>query len=156
MITLFLSCSSSVPSPPAETVVAVPAVEAAPDKAAEPPPPEPGMAVSTGFIGEGEAHKTQWWTYEGPGTGRKIIVEGGIHGDEIAGTLAIEELLPVIEIENGTVFFLPQMNKPAYDAGRRFINEDLNKVFPGDPEHSNYERRLARELFDWVGERKAM
>jgi len=91
----------------------------------------------------------------GPENGRSIIVEGGIHGDEIAGTIAIEALLPEIEITKGRVIWLPQMNKPAYQATKRFINVDLNKVFPGDRNKKAYEHSLAAELFQWVGEQNA-
>ena len=52
----------------------------------------------------------------GPQVGPAIIVEGGIHGDEIAGTLAIEALLPQITIDKGRVIWLSQMNRPAYAA----------------------------------------
>ena len=113
------------------------------------------MTIKTGTIGKGRVYETVWTEMIGTQQGQSIIVEGGIHGDEIAGTLAIEALLPIIDITKGRVIWLPQMNKPAYQAKKRYINVDLNKVFPGDPTKDNYEHSLAAELFQWVGEQKA-
>lgn len=113
------------------------------------------MTIKTGIIGKGTVYETTWTEMIGGQEGRSIIVEGGIHGDEIAGTLAIEALLPQIEITKGRVIWLPQMNKPAYEAQKRYINVDLNKVFPGNAKSKSYEYVLASELFQWVGERKA-
>ena len=113
------------------------------------------MTMKTGIIGKGTVYETTWTEMIGGRNGKSIIVEGGIHGDEIAGTLAIEALLPEIEITKGRVIWLPQMNKPAYQAKKRYINVDLNKVFPGNPQSNTYEHVLASELFKWVGEQKA-
>ena len=46
------------------------------------------------------------------------------------------------------------MNKLAFDKKKRFINVDLNKVFPGKVKHKFYEYMLAADIFKWVGERK--
>jgi hypothetical protein len=43
------------------------------------------------------------------------------------------------------------MNRPACDLNVRYINEDMNRVFPGLSEHGNYERVLARDIFMMVG-----
>lgn len=109
------------------------------------------MTIKTGVIGKGTLYETVWSEMLGKEEGASIIIEAGIHGDEIAGTLAIEALLPEIEILKGRVIWLPQMNKPAYQIQKRFINIDLNKVFPGDKSKKEYEHALAAELFQWVG-----
>ena len=111
--------------------------------------------IQTGLIGKGTIYETKWVEMTGLNEGKSIIIEAGIHGDEIAGTLAIEKLIPEIIITKGRVVWLPQMNKPAYQAKKRFINVDLNKVFPGDKTKKQYEHALAADLFEWVGKQNA-
>lgn len=119
----------------------------------EPQKPKPEMSVQKGIIGKGTMYETEWIEYTGPKEGNSIIVEGGIHGDEVAGTMAIEALIPKIKIHSGRVVWLSQMNKPAYSQTKRFINVDLNKVFPGNTQKKEYEYSLAAELFQWVSDR---
>ena len=79
-----------------------------------PQKPKSEMSIQKGVIGERTIYETEWIEYTGSEEGRSIIVEGGIHGDEVAGTLAIETLIPKIKIHSGRVICLVQMNKPAY------------------------------------------
>ena len=88
-----------------------------------PPPPKPTTHVRSEYIiGKGKKYESPWYEDVGPEPGKAIIVEGGIHGDEIAGTLAIDRLLPKIHILKGRVVWFPRMNKPAFDKKKRFIN----------------------------------
>ena len=103
------------------------------------------------MLGEGTDYASPWVELRGLEPGPSILVEGGIHGDEIAGVLALDALLPRLQVERGRVVLFPRMNRPAVDVERRFLNEDLNLVFPGDPEGEPYERRLAADIFAWVG-----
>jgi len=108
-----------------------------------------------GEVGAGTTYATPWRERRGAADGPRLIVEAGIHGDEVAGILAADELAARLEVLSGAVVFLPRMNKPAADLGERSVNRDLNHAFPGDPTGKDYEARLAAELMAWVGERDA-
>jgi hypothetical protein len=74
-----------------------------------------------------------------------------MHGDEVAGTYACEDLLKNLKITHGTVIIIPRLNKPACDKNyrtrqARFAQQyDLNRNFPGSTTRntSNYEALLA-------------
>jgi len=75
----------------------------------------------------------------------EIAVVAGIHGDEPCGVRAIERLLderPTVERPVKLVV----ANELALERRVRFVDEDLNRVFPGDPEAKTHERRLADRL----------
>jgi len=80
------------------------------------------------------------------GDGRpELAVVGGIHGDEPSGVSAVERLLdaaPPVE----RPILLVIANEPAIEAGERYLDADLNRSFPGDPDSEAYEERLAHEL----------
>jgi len=80
------------------------------------------------------------------GTGTpELAVVGGIHGDEPCGPRAIDRLLseePAVERPVKLIV----ANEAALRAGRRFVDEDLNRAFPGDPEADAHEPRLAARL----------
>ncbi|MCC6623713.1 MAG: succinylglutamate desuccinylase/aspartoacylase family protein [Deltaproteobacteria bacterium] len=92
--------------------------------------------------------------------GPTVLVQAGIHGDEIAGVHALEELLEEgVRPERGRLIVIPCMNPPAYRARLRAApgGLDLNRCFPGDAAAPERERRLARALMDLVeGERPAV
>ena len=69
------------------------------------------------------------------------------HGDETAGKKAVEKLLEENpRFQNGVKFVFA--NEKAYEQSERFIDTDLNRSFPGDPESENYEERLAAEMME--------
>jgi hypothetical protein len=75
----------------------------------------------------------------------EVAVVGAIHGDEPCGVAAIEALLedrPPVERPVKLVV----ANEAALGAGERYIDDDLNRSFPGDPEASSHEKRLAARL----------
>lgn len=74
-----------------------------------------------------------------------VAVVGAIHGDEPCGGHAVETLLdesPAVERPVKCII----ANERALDRNVRFVDTDLNRAFPGDPEASEYERRLAADL----------
>jgi len=88
--------------------------------------------------------------FEGGQPGPTALIQAGIHGDEIAGVHALEELLeeglrPVC----GRLLVIPCMNPPAYRARERAapLGLDLNRCFPGRPDGAR-EERLARIYMD--------
>lgn len=81
--------------------------------------------------------------------GPTAIIEAGIHGDEVAGVHALEELLEAdIRPDRGRLIVIPVMNPPAYRARQRAAPDglDLNRCFPGDPEAEAREQRLAHRF----------
>lgn len=76
-----------------------------------------------------------------------VAVVGTIHGDEPCGARAIERFLaegPIGEIRRPVKLIFA--NERALAADERFIEEDLNRLFPGDPDSDIHEERLAHAL----------
>ncbi|MBC7172812.1 MAG: succinylglutamate desuccinylase/aspartoacylase family protein, partial [Polyangiaceae bacterium] len=89
--------------------------------------------------------------------GPTALIQAGIHGDEIAGVHALEELLEEgIRPERGRLIICPVMNPPAYRARQRFPEGglDLNRCFPGDADSPDKERRLAHRFMSLVRDEK--
>ena len=80
------------------------------------------------------------------GTGTpEIAVVAGVHGDEPCGVRAIDRLLE----EQPTVHRpvkLVVANERALEQGVRYVDEDLNRTFPGDSDADTHEGRLAARL----------
>lgn len=94
--------------------------------------------------------------------GPTLLFEAAIHGDEIAGAHALEELLEEgFRPRRGRLLVCPVMNPGAYRARQRkaparglYAGLDLNRCYPGDAASSEYERRLARVFMDLVLEER--
>lgn len=90
---------------------------------------------------------------DAPQAGPTALIQAGIHGDEIAGVHALEEMLEDgLRPERGRLIVVPTMNRAAYRARQRAApgGLDLNRCFPGDAEAEEVERRLARKFMDLV------
>jgi len=90
---------------------------------------------------------------EGPEPGPTVIIQGGIHGDEIAGVHALQELLEGgLTPSNGRLIVIPVMNPQAYRARNRRAPDglDLNRCFPGDAQATELEYRLAAFFMDLI------
>lgn len=98
--------------------------------------------------------------FDAPRAGPTAVIEAGIHGDEVAGVHALQELLEAgIRPEFGRLIVIPIMNPAAYRARTRAApgGLDLNRCFPGDAEAPETERRLARRFMDlMLDERPAL
>jgi predicted deacylase len=77
----------------------------------------------------------------------EVAVVGGIHGDEPCGPRAIEAILDEGPSLDRPVKFVVA-NEEALMRGRRYVEEDLNRAFPGDPEGETHESRLAHEMLN--------
>jgi succinylglutamate desuccinylase len=75
----------------------------------------------------------------------EIAVVGGIHGDEPCGPRAIEALLQADPDLARPVKFIVA-NEEAISRNLRYVEEDLNRAFPGAPDADSHEARLAHEL----------
>jgi hypothetical protein len=94
---------------------------------------------------------------EGPRPGPTALVQAGIHGDEIAGVHALEELLESGFVPDaGRLLIIPVMNPAAYRARQRMApgGLDLNRCFPGDANAAEPERRMARLFMDLIEQEK--
>ncbi|WP_256390923.1 succinylglutamate desuccinylase/aspartoacylase domain-containing protein [Natronoarchaeum rubrum] len=75
----------------------------------------------------------------------ELAVVGGIHGDEPSGVDAVEHLIEASPpVEKSVLLVIA--NERAIEAGERYLDADLNRSFPGDPDSEAYEERLAHEL----------
>lgn len=94
--------------------------------------------------------------------GPTLLFQAGIHGDEIAGVHALEELLEEgFAPRRGRLLVCPVMNPGAYRARTRpaavrglWSGLDLNRCFPGDASAPEHEKRLARIFMDLVLEER--
>ncbi|WP_251343331.1 succinylglutamate desuccinylase/aspartoacylase domain-containing protein [Haloplanus halophilus] len=75
----------------------------------------------------------------------EVAVVGAIHGDEPCGVRAIERFLDT-EPDVDRPAKLIVANERALDRGVRYVDTDLNRCLPGDPESDQYEERLAHDL----------
>ena len=85
--------------------------------------------------------------------GPTVLIQAGIHGDEVCGVHALEELLEEgLTPTAGRLLVVPRMNPAAYRARERAApgGLDLNRSFPGDPDADAVERRLAHAFFRLV------
>ncbi len=79
----------------------------------------------------------------------EVAIVAGIHGDEPCGVTAVERLLAA-DLDVRRPVALVIANEPALEAGERYLEADLNRNFPGEPDADALERRLASELSDVV------
>jgi predicted deacylase len=75
----------------------------------------------------------------------ELAIVGGIHGDEPCGRRAVERLIEESP-EVGLPVKLVVANERALEQGTRYVDEDLNRAFPGDPDGGTHESRLAHRL----------
>jgi len=75
----------------------------------------------------------------------EVAVVAAIHGDEPCGVAAIERLLASGPPTRRPVK-LVVANELALEEGVRYVDEDMNRAFPGAPEADTHEARLAYRL----------
>jgi len=83
--------------------------------------------------------------------GPKLIVLGAVHGNEVAGTRGIERVLAeldsgALQIQRGSVIFVPVTNPLAYQLGQRNGERNLNRNLQPCATPLDYEDRLANLL----------
>ena len=116
-----------------------------------PLPQPPEAETSVRLIAPGQPYETPYFVLDSRKPGPVVLLEAGLHGDELAPVEALDRLLPRFRVLSGKLIVLPRMNRPACDRNVRYLNEDMNRVFPGLTVHKNYERVLARDIFMMVG-----
>lgn len=90
-------------------------------------------------------------TFTSAKSGTRLLVLGAVHGNEICGPAAIEQVLArfnsgEIKIEAGRVTFVPVCNPRAYAENKRFIDRNLNRAMSKRAEPRMYEEFLMNEL----------
>lgn len=80
----------------------------------------------------GTPYATKAYIYEASVSGPAVMVVGGIHGNEPAGSLAAQKFC-TLDLVKGTLLVIPQANITALAAEVRTLPEtgDLNRSYPG-------------------------
>lgn len=99
----------------------------------------------------GDTMEVPRMTFRGTVDGKKLLVFGAIHGNEVCGPRAIQRVVDKIRsgelvLASGSVTFVPICNPRAYAANVRLVEENLNRVFRRTDSPASYEAHLANEL----------
>jgi uncharacterized protein len=124
------------------------------------PLPQPGKRASGSFTFTGDAGLEKYsWPYiafAGRTSGPTMLVTAGIHAAEYTGTLAAIRLGRMIDPAevSGTLVILPLLNRPGFYERSIYVNpednDNLNRLFPGDPKGKWGERFAHRLLTEIV------
>ena len=89
------------------------------------------------------------FTFKGKAQGPRLVIMGGIHGNERCGPEALRRLLPRLQegkiiLQAGQLTLVPVANPGAYAENKRFLERNLNRrLFPKPAaEQKNYEDKL--------------
>jgi len=89
---------------------------------------------------------------EGRFPGKRSVIIVGVHGNEIPGIAALDEIFPEIKIEWGEVIFI-YANLEAIKQNRRYIENNLNRCFLKEqpPNITNsLEGKTARDIMPYL------
>lgn len=97
---------------------------------------------------------------EGKISGPTSIILAGVHGDEKCGIEALNNLLPSLEIESGTVYIC-YGNPRAMEQNVRFTEANLNRMFKPDDfiskeEKTSYEYNRAKVLKTYLNKAEVL
>lgn len=96
---------------------------------------------------------------EGKKKGTTSIVLVGIHGDEKCGIKALENILPTLKIERGTIL-IGYGNPRAITANKRYTETNLNRMFNDEKitreEKKSYEYQRAQFLKNYLNKADAL
>ena len=93
--------------------------------------------------------------FAGLGPGPKLIVLGALHGNGVAGTRGIEQVLAELDagqwrIERGGLTLVPVTNALAYAQGTRNGQRNLNRRLLPTSDPRDHEDRIANLLCPWL------
>src|SRR5438132_10184849 len=100
-------------------------------------------------IGPHEDYETPYYILVGKKPNPVMILDGGIHGDEIAAYMCCDTIIKYINLLEGTLIVIPKLNIQACNRNTREVNMDFNHAFPGNLSSDVYEFSLAYE-FMWL------
>jgi hypothetical protein len=101
------------------------------------------------YFGLNDDYETPFFVFKGDKPGPVMILDGGIHGDEIASYMACDSIVKYINLHSGTLIVIPRTNIQACEMNVRQVNFDFNHAFPGNLLAEEFEYRLAYE-FMWL------
>lgn len=95
--------------------------------------------------------------FEGLEKGKNLLILGAVHGNEICGPEAIKNIVnkirnEEIKIISGSVTFIPVCNIDAYKQNKRYINENLNRIFEKNEKPKNNEEIIAQHIIKYIDE----
>ncbi len=110
------------------------------------------FTITYSYMGEGTSYQTPYYILKAKKKHPRILIDAGIHGDEIAGIYACDSILQYLQLIEGTVILVPAVNIQAVMKNVRGVNIDLNQVFPGKKDGFYYEDSLAYDFMELVKE----
>ncbi|HJN89808.1 MAG TPA: succinylglutamate desuccinylase/aspartoacylase family protein, partial [Verrucomicrobiota bacterium] len=114
---------------------------------------------SNGLLAKGTKWETTFYQRDSGQPGPVVVLTGGIHGNEPAGTAAAEQIRHW-PITRGMLIVIPRANVPGLRDGTRFLPgeppqlRDLNRQFPKTKNATDARGILATALWEFVGEQK--
>lgn len=90
-------------------------------------------------------------TFTGTEPGPRVLMLGGIHGNEPCGVVALNHIRAAIEsgiilLARGTLVLAPCCNPKAAEQNTRFHDENLNRCINNIPMPVTYEQKLAQQI----------
>lgn len=87
--------------------------------------------------------------------GKNILITGAVHGNEICGTKAINNIINKIQnnkikINNGCITFIPITNPEAYKQNKRFYEINLNRTVKKNTNAILYEEKIGNILTEYI------
>ncbi|MCX6159177.1 MAG: succinylglutamate desuccinylase/aspartoacylase family protein [Ignavibacteriae bacterium] len=111
---------------------------------------EASNTKSNFILGKDIYYQTPYYVFKGKETNPVVIIDGGIHGDEISGYMSCDTLAKYLKVSKGTVYIIPRLNINACKEIKRGLKNDFNRSFPGDKNAVDYEFRLAYDFMNFV------
>lgn len=83
--------------------------------------------------------------------GPRLLILGGVHGNEVCGPMAMAQILPDLEsgaiaLKAGRLTLVPIANPRAHEENKRFIDRNLNRALRKREKPEKYEEHLMNEL----------
>lgn len=85
--------------------------------------------------------------------GPRVLILGGVHGDETAAPRGLERLLRELspgDLSRGSLLVAPTVNERALELGAHFVDENLNRCVLESTQPTSHERALAVELAEII------
>lgn len=100
-------------------------------------------------------------TYHSGIPGKKLLVLGAVHGNEVCGPHAIRRVMAEINqghisLISGCVTFVPITNQLAYEHNVRYCDENLNRIVHRHKAPTTNEAKIANQLCDLIDTHDAL
>jgi predicted deacylase len=93
--------------------------------------------------------------YKGAQSGPHLLLTGAVHGNEVAGPIALKQLMSKLDdgsivLKRGTLTIIPICNPRAHEQDVRFTTENLNRLIRRNDTPSSYEDIIAQEFIPYI------